>query len=214
MRKLKARSAKRSIKKQIEKHGDGYYNKDMDLRHRRETHMKNYFIVIDYQNDFITGALKNDDALAIKESIQHAISKYAAMGYKLIFTRDTHYDNYMETTEGKHLPVPHCIEGTEGWEVEESVRNLPECENAIFVNKTTFGKLDWQQYIEDDADEIVMCGVCTDICVVSNALILKNMYPCTEVSVLSDCCAGLTPQKHEHALDVMASCQVNVCTVK
>jgi nicotinamidase-related amidase len=116
----------------------------------------------------------------------------------------------METMEGKHLPVPHCIIDSEGWQVDAEVASMPECKDAVYVNKNTFGKLDWEQYIKKDVTDIVMCGVCTDICVVSNAIILKAMYPEAEVYAIGDCCAGLTQEKHSHALDVMASCQVNV----
>ena len=164
-----------------------------------------FLIVVDMQNDFVTGSLANPAAQAVVPFIKEKIAEYRQKGYRIVYTKDTHYDNYMETGEGKHLPVPHCIEGTFGWMIVPELR--PTAEDTV-ICKEHFGYNKWNEVIEA-GDEIVMCGTCTDICVVSNALAIKAIEG-TEVKILKDGCAGLTPEKHEHALDVMASCQCEV----
>lgn len=185
--------------------------------------MKNKFlVVIDMQNDFCTGALKNDDAVAVIPFIKAQIENARKNGAQIIYTRDTHGSDYMETNEGKHLPVPHCIRDTEGWEIVDELApkgnvlvynpGVPvklDADNAdIIINKTHFGFDDWKRFIPKDS-EVTVVGVCTDICVVSNSLAMKAIEG-VEVTVLAEGCAGLTKEKHEHALDVMASCQCRV----
>lgn len=165
-----------------------------------------YLIVIDMQNDFCTGSLKNDDAVTVIPKIKALIEKMR-IDSKIVYTRDTHYNNYLETTEGKYLPVKHCVYGTPGWEI---VDELKPKEYDIKINKPTFGYKAWAASPIENGDEIHLVGVCTDICVISNALILKATFPDSKVIVHRNCCAGLTREKHEHALDVMSSCQCEI----
>ena len=176
--------------------------------------MKRTLIVIDMQNDFVTGPLGTEEARAIVPNIEAKIDEYIKNGDEVIFTRDTHDEDYLNTNEGKHLPVPHCIDTTEGWQVIPEL-DIPECEH---IEKITFGWpfwryiMDWNSGIHYDRylDEIELVGVCTDICVVSNALILKSMYPQATITVDASCCAGVTPETHKAALTVMKSCQIEV----
>ena len=165
-------------------------------------------IVVDMQNDFVTGSLANPDAEAIIPGIAKKISEYEKNGDRIIFTRDTHKANYLETSEGKALPVPHCINGTKGWLVVDELNHPEYCH----INKPTFGYRYWESDIPCGypIDEIELVGTCTDICVLSNAIILKTQFPNIPITVDSSCCAGVTPAKHEAALEVMRSCQINV----
>lgn len=176
--------------------------------------MKRTLIVIDMQNDFVTGPLGTEEARSIVPNIKAKIDEYIKNGDEVIFTRDTHDEDYLNTNEGKHLPVPHCIDDTEGWQVVPEL-DIPECEH---IEKFTFGWPFWR-YIKDwnseiryarYLEEIELVGVCTDICVVSNALILKSMYPQSKITVDASCCAGVTPETHKAALTVMKSCQIEV----
>ena len=168
--------------------------------------MAKWFVVVDMQNDFVSGALANPAAEAIVPAIKEAAEKALADGAKLIFTLDTHYDDYMKTGEGKHLPVEHCIEGTDGWRIIEDLQDLAD--EAIILPKEHFGSDKWTEYVAE-GDEVTMCGTCTDICVVSNALALKQIEG-VEVNVIADACAGLSPETHKAALDVMKCCQCNI----
>lgn len=165
-------------------------------------------IVVDMQNDFVSMALGTSEAQTIVPNVVNKINEYKASDNKIIFTRDTHFDFYMETLEGKKLPVSHCLVGTKGWNI------IPEIEvknEDTVVSKVTFGYNDWKQYgWINAADEIELCGLCTDICVVSNALILRATFPDTPIIVDAKCCAGTTPEKHLAALEVMKSCQIDV----
>ena len=165
--------------------------------------MKRTLIVVDMQNDFIDGALGTKEAVAIVDNVKNKIREYADRGDEIIFTRDTHHEDYMETNEGKHLPVPHCIEGTYGWEAADGLA-VP---GAIYIDKPSFGYTEWKNY---DLQDVEMVGLCTDICVVSNALMIKALYPEINVRVDARCCAGVTPESHEAALTTMAMCQVEV----
>ncbi|MDD5934356.1 MAG: cysteine hydrolase [Clostridiales bacterium] len=165
--------------------------------------MKKTLIVIDMQNDFIDGALGTKEAVAIVNNVKQKIAEYQANNDEIIFTRDTHYDNYMETNEGKHLPVKHCIKGTHGWEIAQGL----EVPQAIYIDKPSFGYLDWKEYQLEDVE---LVGLCTDICVVSNALIIKATYPEIRVRVDVKCCAGVTIESHNAALTTMKMCQVEV----
>lgn len=165
--------------------------------------MKKTLIVVDMQKDFIDGALGTAEAVAIVDNVKKKIAEYQAMGGEIIFTRDTHQADYLSTNEGKHLPVEHCIEGTDGWQIPKDL----EVEDAVYINKPTFGYLNWKDY---QLEEVQLVGLCTDICVVSNALIIKAMYPEIKVSVDASCCAGVTPESHQAALTTMKMCQVEV----
>ncbi|SER03947.1 Nicotinamidase-related amidase [Lachnospiraceae bacterium NE2001] len=165
--------------------------------------MKKTLIVIDMQNDFIDGSLGTAEAVAIVENVKNKIQEYKSRGDEIIFTRDTHQENYLETNEGKHLPVVHCIEGTSGWEIREGLY----VEGADIINKPSFGYTGWADY---SFEEVELIGLCTDICVVSNALIIKALFPEIKVSVDSSCCAGVTPDSHNAALNTMKMCQIEV----
>ena len=165
--------------------------------------MKKTLIVIDMQKDFIDGSLGTKEAVAIVDNVKAKIAKYAEEGDEIIFTRDTHQENYLETNEGKHLPVEHCIEGTDGWQIAKGL----EVPGAIYIDKPSFGYMDWKDY---DLQEVEIVGLCTDICVVSNALIIKATYPEIDVTVDASCCAGVTPESHNAALTTMKMCQVQV----
>ena len=165
--------------------------------------MKKTLIVVDMQKDFIDGALGTKEAVAIVANVKRKIAEYQQNGDEIIFTRDTHQADYLSTNEGKYLPVEHCIEGTDGWKIQEGL----EIPGAIYIDKPTFGYLNWADYNLEDVEII---GLCTDICVVSNALIIKAVYPEIKVAVDASCCAGVTPESHEAALTTMKMCQVEV----
>lgn len=167
--------------------------------------MKKTLIVIDMQNDFIDGSLGTKEAQAIVPNVQKKIEEYEANGYEIVFTRDTHQKDYLNTNEGKHLPVEHCIEGTHGWQISNELISMNP---YPIVDKPTFGNLNWTTFFEFEDIELV--GLCTDICVVSNALILKAMYPDANITVDASCCAGVTPKSHQAALTTMKMCQINV----
>ena len=166
--------------------------------------MKKTLIVIDMQNDFIDGALGTKEAQAIVPNVKKKIEEYSMRGDEVIFTRDTHHKNYLETNEGNHLPVEHCINGTYGWLIADEV-NYPEYRH---INKATFGYTMWEY--EGNFEEVELVGLCTDICVVSNALILKAQFPEINITVDASCCAGVTPESHKAALTTMKMCQINV----
>lgn len=176
--------------------------------------MRNILIVVDMQKDFVTGALASAEAQAILPKVKEKIEVYDRAGKEIIFTRDTHGEDYMQTNEGKHLPVPHCIKGTDGWQICAELTDGITSEYKT-VDKPTFGFLGWKEVLAsgtaDGSDlDIEMIGVCTDICVVSNTLILKALYPEATVRVDAGCCAGVTPEAHAAALATMRSCQVDV----
>ena len=160
-------------------------------------------IVIDMQNDFIDGSLGTPEAVAIVDNVKKKIEEYEARGDEVIFTRDTHHEDYLSTNEGKYLPVVHCIEGTDGWKISDKLHT----EGHRVINKPSFGYTKWSRY---NFDELEIVGLCTDICVVSNALILKAEFPEIKISVDGSCCAGVTPESHEAALKTMQMCQIEV----
>ena len=163
-------------------------------------------IVIDMQNDFIDGALGTTEAVAIVDNVKKKVEEYKGRGDRIIYTRDTHHENYLETNEGKHLPVTHCIEGSFGWEIREGLY----VEGSEIINKPSFGYTGWGSYGFTDQDEIELIGLCTDICVVSNALLLKANFPEKNICVNAKCCAGVTPATHRAALDTMKCCQIDI----
>ena len=164
-------------------------------------------LVIDMQNDFIDGALGTAEAVAIVPSVIEKIKQYEQAGNRVIYTKDTHYSDYLSTREGRMLPVAHCIKGTAGHDVPpEILRGHTE----VF-EKLTFGSVELAEYLKGiEFDEIELVGLCTDICVVSNALMIKAHFPEREVTVDSACCAGVTPETHNAALTTMKMCQINV----
>jgi len=170
--------------------------------------MSKYLIVVDVQKDFVDGTLLGSpEAKAIVPRVKEKIAEYRANGDKIIFTRDTHQDNYLETNESKHIPVVHCVEGTDGWQLYEGLSDG----DSTILNKSTYGYLGWRKYIEGSKElEIEIIGLCTDICVVSNALILRATFPEAVIKVDSTACAGTTPTSHSAACLTMQMCQVEV----
>lgn len=173
--------------------------------------MKKFLIVVDMQKDFVDGALGTKEAVCI---VPNVINKIRSFDGAIFATFDTHFENYMDTAEGKKLPVPHCIRGSAGWKLEPAVAEALEEKGYTPIEKRTFGSVDLPLILKDAAGEerfsVELVGLCTDICVVSNALILKAHFPEMEICVDSTCCAGVTPATHQAALDTMGCCQINI----
>jgi len=173
--------------------------------------MKKVLVVVDMQKDFVDGALGSKEAVAIVDKVVKKIENFDG---DIIVTYDTHHENYMETQEGANLPVPHCIKGTEGWKLNASVQAAVDKRTYKAIEKPTFGSTELPEYIKatyNPSDiEIQLIGLCTDICVVSNALLMKANFLETKVSVDAECCAGVTPESHNAALVTMKMCQVDV----
>ncbi len=165
--------------------------------------MKKTLIVVDMQNDFIDMALGTKEAVAIVPRVKEKIEEYAKRGDEIIFTRDTHSEDYLQTTEGKKLPVEHCIKGTKGWEIADGLY----VEGSKIIDKPNFG---WPHWGEEKLEEVEIIGLCTDICVVSNALIIKATFPDAHVKVDKNCCAGVTVESHQAALQTMGMCQIEI----
>lgn len=169
--------------------------------------MKRLLAVVDMQKDFIDGALGTKEAEAIVPAVKERIEEYLAAGDEVVFTLDTHGNDYMEMMEGRKLPVPHCIRGTEGWELDSRLKDMP----GKRFEKHTFGSMELAAYIKaGEYDRIELIGLCTDICVISNAMVIKAEVPETEICVRADCCAGVTPESHENALNAMKMCHIDV----
>ena len=173
--------------------------------------MKKFLIVVDMQKDFVDGSLGTAEAQAVVPEVCEKIRGFQG---QIICTFDTHFENYLETLEGKNLPVKHCIKGTLGFELDENVKAALESKEYISLEKPTFGSLKLSEIIKEKAQgedfSVELVGLCTDICVVSNALLLKANFPEAEIYVDSACCAGVTPESHNCALNTMRSCQINV----
>ena len=173
--------------------------------------MKHFLIVVDMQKDFVDGALGTKEAVAIVPAV---VKKIEGFDGDIFATLDTHRDDYLQTSEGKHLPVPHCIKGTDGWKPDRAVAAALEKKGFTAVEKPTFGSIELPKLISETCGEekftLEVIGLCTDICVVSNALLLKAAFPEAPITVDSACCAGVTPEKHEAALETMRSCQIEV----
>lgn len=169
--------------------------------------MKNYLIVVDMQNDFIDGALGTPEAVAIVEKVAGKIRDFDG---EVIFTRDTHQPDYLDTQEGKMLPVVHCVEGSEGWHIRDGLEAIRP---AMVLDKPTFGSAELgavmaEREWDEGVGEITLIGLCTDICVISNALLLKAFLPEVPIRVDASCCAGVTPESHRNALAAMKMCQI------
>ena len=173
--------------------------------------MKKFLIVVDMQKDFVDGALGTKEAAAI---VPEVVKKIENFDGEIFATFDTHFENYMETSEGKNLPVAHCIKNTDGWNLDTAVNKALEKKGFTAVEKNTFGSSELPKLIKGAAENedftIELIGLCTDICVVSNALLLKAGFPEKEISVDEKCCAGVTPELHDCAVAVMKSCQINI----
>ncbi len=174
--------------------------------------MHDVLIVIDMQKDFIDGSLGTKEAIAIVRKVRTKIEAYQNVNKTVVFARDTHDVNYLSSFEGQHLPVEHCIKDTAGWQIDNSIwQSLKSADNVKIVDKPTFGYTKWQEIIDPlKVSSVEVCGLCTDICVISNVLILRALYPNMDMCVDASCCAGVTVEKHEAALEVMRSCQVEI----
>lgn len=177
----------------------------------RRTVLKKLLIVIDMQNDFVDGSLGTEEARVIVPAV---VSKINGFDGDIFATYDTHYENYLETAEGKKLPVSHCIKGTHGWNLNSDVQTVLDKKGYRAIEKNTFGSIDLPKIISENYDvsclEIELIGLCTDICVVSNALILKASFPETKITVDADCCAGVTSETHKASLATMKCCQIDI----
>lgn len=171
--------------------------------------MKKVLVVVDMQKDFVDGVLGTDEAVKIVDKVAEKIEGFDG---EVIFTRDTHDDNYLDTQEGKYLPVPHCKKGSSGWQLQEKVAAVKP-EHARIFDKNTFGSVELAQYLcnvneKEGIEQITFIGLCTDICVISNAMLAKAYMPEVAVAVDAQCCAGVTPESHNNALAAMKMCQI------
>ena len=171
-----------------------------------------YLVVVDMQHDFVDGALGTPEAQAIVASVT---AKAQAFDGTVVFTKDTHYSGYLQTLEGKNLPVEHCLHGTPGWELMPELQAIRDERNSFVFEKTTFASLDlamWlaEENVAEPIESIELIGLCTDICVVSNALLIKGWIPEVPLKVDASLCAGVTPDSHKAALATLRSCQVEV----
>lgn len=165
-----------------------------------------YLIVVDMQVDFINGALGSDLAVAI---VPNVVEKVKSFDGKVIFTRDTHFKDYMNTQEGKNLPVPHCVKDTDGWQICDELKPYAD----VIIDKLTFGSIELPNFIKsfnEPIEKIELCGLCTDICVISNAVVLKAAFPEVPIAVDSSCCAGVTVESHNNALNAMKVLQIEI----
>ena len=173
--------------------------------------MKKFLVVVDMQKDFVDGALGTPEACAI---IPAAVRKIEGFDGEVFATFDTHFDNYMNTAEGKKLPVPHCIKDTDGWQLNADIADALAKKGFTAVEKYTFGSVELPELIRKTAGDeeftVELIGLCTDICVISNALVLKANFPEVPVAVDEKCCAGVTPEKHNAAIETMKSCQIDI----
>ena len=163
-------------------------------------------VVVDMQNDFIDGALGTSEAVAIVPYVKNLIESFDG---KVIFTRDTHFEDYLNTREGKNLPVPHCIKDTHGWQIRAELDALRKTDA---IDKITFGSKDLVNVIgrESNVESVTFVGLCTDICVISNVMLVKAFYPELPLTVDAKGCAGVTPESHKNALAAMKMCQVEI----
>ncbi len=167
-------------------------------------------VIVDMQNDFINGSLGSDMAENIVDNVVKIASEFNG---EIIFTRDTHQQDYLQTQEGQNLPVEHCIQGTKGWEICDKLQEISK--NCVILDKPTFGSIDLPNKIielaqNDKVDNITLVGLCTDICVISNAMLLKAYFLDTKIKVIENCCAGVTLESHNNALNSMKMCQIAV----
>lgn len=174
--------------------------------------MSKMLLVIDMQNDFVSGALGTEEAKAIVPKVIEKIKNYKG---QILYTRDTHGEDYLETQEGKNLPVVHCVYGTEGWELIDEINEIAKANNSLIFDKPTFGSLALAGCLNGihkvaKIDELELVGLCTDICVISNALLLKATMPDVKITVDASCCAGVTPESHQNALEAMKMCQIEI----
>ena len=174
--------------------------------------MKNYLIVVDMQKDFIDGALGTPEAVSILPEVVRIVREFDG---EIIFTRDTHEPEYLSTREGKNLPVVHCVRESEGWQIAPELEALRKERGAQVFDKPTFGSRELGEHLlaiseREEIGKITLVGLCTDICVISNAMLIKAYLPEAEIEVIASLCAGVTPESHKRALEAMRMCQVTV----
>ncbi len=165
-----------------------------------------FLTVVDMQVDFINGSLGSKDAEAIVPKVVEKVKNFEGT---IIFTRDTHFNDYLETQEGNKLPVEHCIKNTDGWQICDELKPFAD----KIVDKITFGSVELPDIIRsygEEIEEIELCGLCTDICVISNAMLLKASFPEAKITVDSKCCAGVSPESHNTALNAMKAVQIEI----
>ncbi len=169
---------------------------------------KNVLVVVDMQKDFIDGALGTSEAVGIVDSVAAMIKGFDG---EVVFTRDTHFDNYLETQEGRKLPVPHCIKGSAGWMLDKKLEAL-RLDNMKIFDKPSFGSVELADYLKslEALESVTLIGLCTDICVISNALLIKAKLPEVLIKVVESCCAGVTPKSHQNAIEAMKMCQIEI----
>jgi len=175
--------------------------------------MSKVLIVVDMQNDFVTDALRNEEGIKIVPKVVKRVAKAEKAGDKIIFTRDTHGKDYLETEEGKNLPVPHCVKGSKGWQIIDELSEFAA--KAEIIDKVTFGSRKLGKMLKnlnktEKIDTVELIGLCTDICVISNALLAKAFLPDAHIIVDASCCAGVTPESHQTALNAMKACHVEI----
>lgn len=174
--------------------------------------MSKYLVVVDMQNDFIDGSLGSPEAQAVLPKVVEKIKNFTGT---VVYTRDTHEENYLETLEGKNLPVVHCIRETQGWQLQEEIQKLQADNRSLIFDKDTFGSIQMAGCLQGidrmaPIDEVIVVGLCTDICVMANAILIRTAMPGTPVRVDASCCAGSTPEAHRCALNAMRSCQIDI----
>jgi nicotinamidase-related amidase len=173
---------------------------------QRRTAMKKLLIVVDMQKDFVDGALGSKEAVAIVDNVVKKIEDFDG---DIIVTYDTHEENYMLTQEGKNLPVPHCLKDTDGWQICDELKPYAD----VIIDKLTFGSIELPDFIKsfnEPIEKIELCGLCTDICVISNAVVLKAAFPEVPIAVDSSCCVGVTVESHNNALNAMKVIQIEI----
>lgn len=167
-------------------------------------------IVVDMQNDFVDGVLGSKEAVSM---IDTAVETITSFDGKVFYTQDTHGEDYLDTEEGRHLPVVHCIKGSQGWKIHPKIEKALLLKDATGIEKSTFGSEKLMGIIEKevpDVESITLIGICTDICVISNAMLTKAHFQNTPVTVISSACAGVTPESHENALEAMKMCHIEI----
>ncbi|MCL2308752.1 MAG: cysteine hydrolase [Proteobacteria bacterium] len=173
--------------------------------------MKKALVVIDMQNDFIDGALGSPQAQAIVPNVVEKIKAHQKSGSAILFTRDTHHPNYLQTQEGQNLPVPHCLEGTPGWQIAEALASAAHLSSCLIFNKGCFGSVELAQYLSREGyDEIELVGLVSSICVISNALLIKAHAPETKITVDATCTAGVADEDYKASLCVMKMCHIHL----
>lgn len=173
--------------------------------------MKKYLIVVDIQTDFVDGPLGTPEARAIIAPVANYVKEFEG---KIFVTLDTHFDNYLSTREGKFLPIPHCIKGSDGWKLDKIIEDALIGKNITVIEKNTFGSVELVEAVKTDSAgesiSIELVGLCTDICLVVNTMLLKTAFPNDEITVVANLCAGVTPTSHSAALTTMKMCQINI----